>query len=104
MLSHLLAHVGLLPELNAVFDDLICSGGSEIVLRAASDLELDSVGVTFADVQRAAAAHGCVALGFYIAAETDTARKVDLNPDRRQERSLERSDRIILLSTGHALK
>ncbi|MFT5284644.1 MAG: hypothetical protein ACI8TQ_000801 [Planctomycetota bacterium] len=99
MLSHLLAHVGLLPELNAVFDDLICSGGSEIVLRRASDLGLDSKDVTFADIQKAAASLGCIGLGFYIAPMAKTPRRIELNPERTSGRMLIKDDRIILLRT-----
>ncbi len=97
LLSHLLAHVGLLPELNAVFDNLICSGGSEITLRMPADLGLDSNAITFAEVQAAAASRGCIGLGFYTAPYQASPRKLALNPDREQKRSLRVDDRIILL-------
>lgn len=102
MLSHLLAHVGLLPELNAVFEDLIGSGGSEIVLRPPSDLGLDFRKLTFAEVQQAAASFGCVGMGFYAASGSGTARQVELNPERTRQRKLNRGDRVILLSTESA--
>ncbi len=98
MLSHLLAHVGLLPELNAVFDALICSGGTEVVLRTAADLDLDPQGVTFAGVQHAAAAAGCVALGLYVRTEHTPERQIALNPDRTQRWTLARDDLVVLLS------
>lgn len=98
MLSHLLAHVGLLPALNAVFDELICSGGSQIVLRPPGDLGLDPRGVTFAEVQSAAQGLGCVGLGFYTAPGENSARQVELNPERTRRRTLNEADRVILLS------
>ncbi len=97
VLSHLLAHVGLRPELNAVFDALICAGGTDIELRSGEALELAGRSVTFADVQRAASAHGCVGLGFFVARSTE-APEVHLNPPRDQVWNLGDSDRIVLLT------
>jgi len=99
MLSHLLAHVGLVPELNAVFDELICAGGAEIELRRASDLGLTAKGLTFAKVQDAAVSLGCVGLGFYAKAEGPAPRQVHLNPARDRTWVLGKGDRVILLSS-----
>ncbi|MDF1799266.1 MAG: hypothetical protein P1V81_08840 [Planctomycetota bacterium] len=98
ILSHLLAHVGLLPELNEVFDELICAGGTEIELRSVQDLGLEPDGVTFAQVQASAAGLGCVGLGFFAALETDTTQQVYLNPTRERPWKLRQTDRVILLS------
>lgn len=99
LLSHLLAHVGLLPELNAVFEELICSGGSEITLRPPAHLGLDPASVSFEEVQRRAVEFGCVGLGFYHASHAGTPRRVQLNPKRGERCSLRKRDRIILLTT-----
>lgn len=103
MLSHLLAHVGLLPELNAVFDALICTGGTEIELRRLADLGIDGERVTFTEVQLAAASLGCVGLGFFVAPEPGAKPQVFLNPAHDQSWSLASSDRVVLLrSEGDA--
>ena len=100
MLSHLLAHVGLLPELNAVFDALICTGGTEIELRSPSALGLEGKQVTFTEVQLAAASRGCVGLGFFAAAEPGAKQQVYLNPVHDQAWTLATTDRVILLRSG----
>lgn len=99
MLSHLLAHVGLVPELNDVFDALICAGGAELELRRAADLGLDGESVTFAELQAAAASLGCIALGFFTRADEAAPRQVHMNPPRDQPWRLGRGDRVILLSS-----
>ena len=100
ILSHLLAHVGLRPELLAVFDDLICAGGNDIELRSIEDLELDSKTITFNEVQLAAADFGCVALGFYTPHEASKLQQIQLNPNRDRQLTLSENDRIILLTKG----
>lgn len=101
LLSHLLAHVGLVPELNAVFDALICAGGNEVDLRAAGDLGLNGNEITFAEVQSAAASLGCVGLGFYAAVDGSPTRQVFLNPERDRKWKLRKRDRVVLLSDVH---
>lgn len=98
VLSHLLAHVGLRPELNAVFDELICAGGAEIELRPINDLGFDVAEVTFTQVQIAAAKLGCVGLGFVTERQTASPPQIHLNPTRDRRWTLKESDRVILLS------
>ena len=63
LLSHLLAHVGLRRELNAVFGELFGPGGSEIVFRSAAAYDLAGHDVRFRKVQRLMASQGEIALG-----------------------------------------
>ena len=100
MLSHLLAHVGLLPDLNAVFEELFRAEGAEIELRDPADLQLQAAEMTFADAQAAAASVGCICMGFYIEQHTDSLPRVYLNPDRERRWALSDDDRIIVLSRG----
>ncbi len=99
--SHLLAHVALRPELNAVFDGLICAGGAELEFRSATELGLEASAVTFAQVQAAAAAVDAVALGLH-ASRTGGAPQTCLNPDRDEAGTLRSEDRVILLALQQA--
>ena len=98
ILSHLLAHVGLRPELNAVFDELICGGGADIELRPIRDLRLDPDGMTFNKAQVAAAGLGCIAIGFYAATEKAGLQQFQLNPERNHPYSLNNNDKVILFT------
>lgn len=65
ILSHMLAHIALRPELGAVFSELFTAGGAEITFRPLTgyvDQEGDGA-VPFEALQRAAFARGEVALG-----------------------------------------
>jgi ion channel POLLUX/CASTOR len=66
ILSHMLAHVALRPELGAVFTELFTSGGAEITfvpLRSYFPSHDEAAPVTFTEVQRAVHAVGEIALG-----------------------------------------
>ncbi len=95
LLSHLLAHVALRHELNAVFEELIGADGAELDLVPAAALEL-SAEVTFTAAQEAADGFGCVALGF-LSSEPGGASRVHLNPDRARRWHLGERDRVIVL-------
>jgi len=97
ILSHLLAHVALRPQLNAVFDELICAGGSELELRRGADLGLTEGSAVFPEIQAAARAAGCVALGVLRARERGQP-EVLLNPDRARPLRLNDDDRVVLLA------
>ncbi len=97
MLSHLLAHVGLRPELNEVFDELICAGGADIELHPIEALELTGDGVTFSEIQVAAGNRGCIALGLFAASGDDPTPKTMLNPPRDKCWTLGKKDQVILL-------
>ena len=66
ILSHMLAHVALRPELGAVFQELFTAGGAEITFRPLEAYAIEAAAggtVAFAEVQRAAHAAGEIALG-----------------------------------------
>ncbi|MDX1493479.1 MAG: hypothetical protein R3253_05445 [Longimicrobiales bacterium] len=66
ILSHMLAHVALRPELGTVFSELFTAGGAEITFRPLERYLSDTDGsgpVSFQEIRRAAHARGEVALG-----------------------------------------
>jgi hypothetical protein len=95
VMSHLLAHVALRPELNPVFDALFGAGGTEIDLERAGDLGLPGRSVTFPAIQAAASEHGMTALGVFCAG--GPAAGVQLNPARDREWTLTSEDRVVVL-------
>ena len=100
ILSHMLAHAALRPELPVVFEELFGPGGAEIFFRTAADYHLTGTSVGFQDLQHHAAQHGEIALGLRLAA---TANRVDggvhLNPSRLQRWTLDDADEIVVLTT-----
>lgn len=97
VLSHVLAHVALRPELNAVYDALFSSGGAEITSRRAADYELEGTR-SFAEVQERANAYGEIALGF-LSLEGRACRRPLLAPPSEQRWALRASDEIVALAT-----
>lgn len=66
ILSHMLAHVALRPELGTVFGELFTAGGAEITFRPLANYlrdDANSASVSFEDVQRTAYALGEIAIG-----------------------------------------
>lgn len=63
VLSDLLAHVALHPELNSVYGELFGAAGAELDLRRAADFGLAGRALAFPAIQQAAEERGCVALG-----------------------------------------
>lgn len=67
ILSHMLAHVALRPELGTVFGELFTAGGAELTFRPLSSYlpaGYTEKTIAFVDVQRAAHAEGEIAMGF----------------------------------------
>ena len=95
--SHLLAHVSLRPELNAVFDSLFSAGGAEITSRRASDYGLAEGSTSFTEVQRRANEYGEIALGF-LSVEGRACRRPLLAPQAEQRWELRASDEIVALA------
>ena len=96
ILSYLLAHVALRPELSSVFDELFCAGGCEITLWPASELQLAQASAGFAEIQRAVLERGGVALGVQTA-----AGGVALNPDREERWTFGPGDQVVVLAGPH---
>ena len=100
ILSHMLAHVALRPDLNAVFRELFSSGGAEIFFRPAEAYDLVNREVDFRDVQDAVAMGGDTALGVHIHAESLLpSGGVYLNPDRGKTWAIGPQDEIVVLAT-----
>ncbi len=77
VVSHLLTQVALRPELQSVFDELFTAGGAEITFQPVTGYA-DSGRLTFADLERSAAACGQTALGV----RTHSNGSVLLNPPK----------------------
>ncbi|QDV05097.1 hypothetical protein Poly30_05920 [Planctomycetes bacterium Poly30] len=93
VLSYLLAHTAMRPELAAAYEELFSSQGAEISLQSVEFLGLAERSLTFPEVQQAAFARGVTALG--ILPEGGDPR---LNPDRSEVLHLTRADRILVLT------
>jgi hypothetical protein len=108
----MLARVALRRELRAVFDGLFSSAGSEILFRRIAEYGLaenvNASGVPdagervygFADLIRAANAHGEIAIGIRRAGQDGKpGGGVQLNPGRDERLQLSEDDEIIVLTT-----
>ena len=93
ILSRILAHVALLPELNTVYDALFRSGGAEIESFPLSRYGPSGESITFAQLQRAAAERGQVAIGVH-----RTGEPVQINPNRNEPWTPAKGDEIVVLS------
>ena len=97
MLSHLMALIGMRPDLNAVFDELTSGSGTSIDLRRPQDLGLSPDNISFANAQLAAIRLGCTALGFSVTEQAGQPSQAFLNPDRARSWNLRENDRIVVL-------
>lgn len=100
ILSHMLAQVVLRNELRGVFDELFGPAGAEIFFHPPGPYGLEGREVTFAEIERHAAARGETALGVRI--EHSAVRStggVHLNPARTQAWVLTEDDDIVVLTT-----
>ena len=97
LVSFLLSQIALRHELAAVFRELSRPWGPQIVVEpAARYVELGQP-VSFDDVDRAAAANGEIALGFW--REGKKGAGLFLNPDRDAAWHLDEADTVVLLSS-----
>jgi hypothetical protein len=100
ILSHMLAHAALRPELPVVFEELFGPSGAEIFFRPASDYGLAGEHVGFQEIQHRAAQHGEIALGLRFGATADRVDGgVHLNPSRTSRWTLEAGDEVVVLTT-----
>ncbi|MCP3877144.1 MAG: hypothetical protein GY701_01935 [Sulfitobacter sp.] len=113
IVSHMLTRVALRRELDAVFDELFSSGGSEIIFRPIAEYDLaetlaknqdhDLTGgeYTFVDLQRAAQTRGEIAIGIRRADQERSPHDgVELNPGRDESLRLNAEDELIVLATS----
>lgn len=95
VLSHLLAHVALRPELNVVFSTFLGASGAQLIACEPAALGLTGKTVTFPEIQHAVQCTGAAALGVLQGAATE------LNPSRGKQFTLSADDRVIVLDAGH---
>ncbi|MEX0891000.1 MAG: ion channel DMI1 [Gemmatimonadota bacterium] len=99
ILSHMMAQVALRRELRAVFDELFGARGAEIQFHAARPYT-GGAPVEFADIARAAAAGGAIALGVVTRRPHDELHSLlRLNPSARTRLELSDHDQVVILTT-----
>lgn len=100
ILSHILAHVALMPELNLVFKELFSSGGAEIYLRPCSRYDLVAKSLNFLEIQKQVSRHGEIALGVRVhGKESQPDGGIELNPSRNKHWDFSENDEIVVLTT-----
>lgn len=98
VLSRMLAHIALRRELSVVFQELFGPYGTDLLFRPASDYGLTGRPIGFAEIQRAVAPRGDVALGLRRADDPEAPPGgIRLNPSRRLSWTLRASDEIVVL-------
>jgi hypothetical protein len=101
ILSHLVAHVCLRPELNSVYSALFVAGGAEIKLRSAGELGLDGRALSFAEVEEEAGRRGEIGLGL-LAEGNGRGKRLQLNPNPQSRWTLGPTDGIVVLANSRA--
>jgi ion channel POLLUX/CASTOR len=97
IVSHVLAHLALRPELNSVFSELFASDGPEIYFRPVAETDLTGETVTFASLIERSAMSGEVCLGV----RSDRHGTL-LNPSRDRTWTLDGSEYLIQLGARTA--
>lgn len=113
IVSHMLTRVALRRELDAVFDELFSSGGSEVFFRPIAEYDLAEIlsqipdhdltegEYTFVDLQRATQTRGEIAIGIRRADQGRSPNGgVELNPGRDENLKLTMEDDLIVLATN----
>ncbi|MFT5734592.1 MAG: hypothetical protein ACI8WY_003274, partial [Planctomycetota bacterium] len=95
VLSYLLAHTAMRPELAAAYEALFSTGGAEISLSGPDELGLVGRSVSFAEIQASTFANGVTALGVL-----PYGGDPRMNPDRGEHFSLTVADRLIVLTVA----
>lgn len=100
ILSHILAHVALMPELNLVFRELFSSGGAEIYLKPLSRYGTASNNLKFSEVQRLVSLEGEIAIGVRVhGKEYLPDGGIELNPSREKTWEFSDMDEVVVLTT-----
>lgn len=100
VLSHVLAHVALVSELNSVFSALFGPGGSEICFRRVADYGLDGKRVSFRELQRAADRFGEIAIGVRLRSGERGMPRPELNPPASASREFGPDDEAVVLASN----
>ena len=100
ILSHILAHVALRRDLNAVFDELFTVGGAEIYFRPAAFYDLKDREITFREISDILFREGDITLGVRMADKRDDGNGgIQLNPQYDSEWRLGDEDELVILTT-----
>ena len=97
VVSYLVSQVALRRELASVFWELTRPWGAQILLRQADTYLGVREAIRFQDVQRIAAEHGEIALGYH--QPSASSNEVVLNPDRATEWSPAPGDEVVVLTS-----
>jgi hypothetical protein len=97
LVSYLLSQIALRHELAVVFRELSRPWGPQMLVEPADRYVELHQPVSFDDVDRAAAAKGEIALGFWRAGKRGAG--LFLNPDRDATWHLDETDTVVLLSS-----
>lgn len=98
ILSHLMAQVAQRRELGLMFEELLTTGGPELMFYDLQRYPMQSV-TTFADLEAVAALHGDTALGVYRLKPDEQGRRLQLNPQRDKPLRLLEGDQLVVLTT-----
>lgn len=100
ILSHILAHVALRPELNVVFEELFTTGGAELFFRPASEYGISPGSYRFEDIRSIVTRGGDTALGIRKNdRRLNTQGGIELNPAGITEIQIDENDEIVVLTT-----
>ncbi len=102
IVSHMMSHIALRPELRMVFENLFTAGGAEIFFHPPEAyLEPELRKLSFAQLQEKVAAHGAIALGIFrpAAPGKSSAEELILNPSPELEWQVQATDEIVVLIT-----
>ncbi|MDX1428876.1 MAG: hypothetical protein R3282_01260, partial [Rhodothermales bacterium] len=99
VLSHMLAHAALRPELTSVFAELFGPGGAEIFFRPASDYQLTGRTVSFREIRGTSHACGEIAIGMRLGDQRDRpGGGLELNPPPDRQWEVTAMDEIVVLT------
>jgi len=100
ILSRILAHVALRPELNIVFDELFTTGGAEVYFRPAAEYGISTGKLRFEEIQGIVAGEGDTALGIRKTGNIRNSRGgIELNPPGSDMVRINAGDEIVVLTT-----
>ena len=93
--AHMITHVALRPELNAVFDELFGPEGAEIILEPLSSFTKNKE-LYFYDLQKMSYDSGLIALGYF---DEDKGKSL-LNPSKKEAITVTENLYVVLLTTA----
>lgn len=99
VLSHMLAHASLRPELTNVFGELFGPGGAEIFFRPASDYRLAGKTVSFEEIRAISHSVMEIAIGVRLAeGSEEPGGGVQLNPHPDRQWKITEEDEVVVLT------